>query len=91
MKKVELVREFSQRGDITTKKSRELLSVLQDILFDHIEDEDGIKIFDAVTFKTAYKNPRKARNPRTGESIEVPGKYVPKVVFGKQLKEYVNR
>lgn len=55
-------------------------------------------IFDALSatlskfgsFCLNHKRARQARNPRTGEIVEVPAKYVPRFKAGKELKERVS-
>jgi len=41
------------------------------------------------TFKTAQRKARTARNPRTGEMVQVPATTVPRFRAGKALKEAV--
>jgi DNA-binding protein HU-beta len=43
------------------------------------------------SFKVVDRPEREARNPRTGEKIEVPASKVPKFVPGKGLKDALNR
>ncbi|MCB1903604.1 MAG: HU family DNA-binding protein, partial [Gammaproteobacteria bacterium] len=37
-----------------------------------------------------YRPPRQGRNPKTGESVSLAGKYVPHFKPGKELRERVN-
>jgi integration host factor subunit beta len=41
-------------------------------------------------FSTREREPRKGRNPRTGESVEVPGKRVPYFKPGKEMRQRLN-
>ncbi len=41
-------------------------------------------------FSTRSREPRIGRNPRTGESVEVPGKRVPYFKPGKEIRERLN-
>jgi integration host factor subunit beta len=41
-------------------------------------------------FKLKTRNPRKARNPRTGESVDVPAKKVLHFKPGKELRDMLN-
>ncbi len=38
-----------------------------------------------------YREPRRGRNPKTGEHVYVPGKYAPHFKAGRLLRERVNR
>jgi integration host factor subunit beta len=42
------------------------------------------------SFSLHFRPPRLGRNPKTGESVELPGKYVPHFKPGKELRERVN-
>ena len=41
------------------------------------------------TFALNYRPPRVGRNPKTGERVDVPGKYSPHFKPGKELRERV--
>ena len=41
-------------------------------------------------FSTRAREPRKGRNPRTGETVEVPGKRVPYFKPGKEMRARLN-
>lgn len=42
------------------------------------------------SFSLHYRAPRIGRNPKTGESVGLPGKYVPHFKPGKELRDRVN-
>ncbi len=42
-------------------------------------------------FSTRQRKPRIGRNPRTGESVEVPAKRVPYFKPGKEIREQLNK
>jgi len=42
-------------------------------------------------FSTRQRRPRTGRNPRTGESVEVPAKRVPYFKPGKEIREQLNK
>lgn len=41
------------------------------------------------SFGLTYRPPRLGRNPKTGDKVAVPGKYVPHFKAGKELRELV--
>lgn len=89
MKKIDLIREFATAADMTQGKAREALDALQEIVFTHMK-EDEIKLFDGVTFTSYYKEGREGRNPQTGEPVEITGRYVPRVKWGRAPKAAIN-
>lgn len=42
------------------------------------------------SFGLNYKPPRQGHNPKTGDKVQVPAKYVPHFKAGKELRERVN-
>jgi len=65
-----------------------------DVFFDEIAQRlaDGgrVELRGFGAFSTRERNARKGRNPRTGESVEVPGKRVPFFKPGKEMRAKLN-
>lgn len=51
---------------------------------------DRIEIRGFGSFSLHYRAARKGRNPKTGDAVELEGKYVPHFKPGKELRERVN-
>lgn len=51
---------------------------------------ERIEIRGFGSFSLHYRPPRIGRNPKTGESVALPGKHVPHFKPGKELRERVN-
>lgn len=51
---------------------------------------ERIEIRGFGSFSLHYRPPRIGRNPKTGESVPLPDKYVPHFKPGKELRERVN-
>ena len=51
---------------------------------------DRIEIRGFGSFSLHYRAPRIGRNPKTGESVGLPGKHVPHFKPGKELRDRVN-
>jgi integration host factor subunit beta len=50
-----------------------------------------IEIRGFGSFSLHFRPPRLGRNPKTGDSVELSGKYVPHFKPGKELRERVNQ
>jgi len=65
-----------------------------DIFFEEIAQrlaEGGrVELRGFGAFSTRERGARKGRNPRTGESVDVPGKSVPYFKPGKEMRERLN-
>ena len=51
---------------------------------------ERIEIRGFGSFSLHYREPRRGRNPKTGDAVELTGKYVPHFKPGKELRERVN-
>lgn len=95
MKKIDFIRKIVEKYNntfedgISQAKAKAFLEVMNDVVIENIFDKDGVPILDSLKLTTITKGARTARNPKTGESISVPEKRVPKAKFGKAFKEAV--
>lgn len=55
-----------------------------------LEGGDRIEIRGFGSFSLHYREPRLGRNPKTGDKVELDGKFVPHFKPGKELRERVN-
>jgi integration host factor subunit beta len=55
-----------------------------------LQKGDRIEIRGFGSFSLHYRAPRVGRNPKTGETVELDGKYVPHFKPGKELRERVD-
>lgn len=90
MKKTELIKEVAARTGSTQKAIKEILDTMQDVVFEVMNAEGEVKLFDGVTLAGVHKDARTARNPIDGSTVEVPEKTAPKAKFGKACKDAIN-
>lgn len=55
-----------------------------------LAEGDRIEVRGFGSFSLHYRAPRMGRNPKSGEAVALPGKYVPHFKPGKALRERVN-
>lgn len=60
------------------------------MMADALEKGQRIEIRGFGSFSLRYRQPRLARNPRTGEMVHTEGKHAPHFKPGKELRERVN-
>lgn len=91
MTKSELIERIADRQDQLSPKDIELAVKL---ILEHLSQElasgGRIEIRGFGSFSVHYREPRIGRNPKTGESVELEGKYVPHFKPGKELRDRVN-
>ncbi len=92
MTKSALIEKLSEKIEGLTKKQTE---VIVDTVFESIKNAlakgEKVEIRGFGNFKLRSRKARKARNPKTGESVDVPPKKVPYFKVGKELREMINR
>ena len=67
------------------------VKVLVDTMTRSLAKGQRIEIRGFGSFDLNYRPPRVGRNPKTGEGVDVPAKYVPHLKPGKELRERVNQ
>jgi integration host factor subunit beta len=67
-----------------------VVKVILNALSDTLSNGGRIEIRGFGSFGLNYRPPRQGRNPKNGEKVKVPAKYVPHFNAGKELKERVN-
>ena len=60
------------------------------MMVETLEKSERIEIRGFGSFSLHYRPARKGRNPKTGEPVVLPEKYVPHFKPGKELRERVN-
>lgn len=91
MTKSELIERITDRHPDLSGKDIELaVKTILDTMSQALSQGDRIEIRGFGSFSLHFRNPRVGRNPKTGESVSLKGKYVPHFKPGKELREQVN-
>ena len=91
MTKAELVEEVSRVSDLTKKHSEVIVDTVFKSIIDALHRGEKIELRGFGSFRLRRREPRKWRNPKTGDKVDVPPKKVPYFKPGKELKELINR
>ncbi len=81
----------SQQTQLSTKDVELAVKLIIDHMAETLATGERIEIRGFGSFSLHYREPRRGRNPKTGDSVELEGKYVPHFKPGKELRERVNR
>ena len=89
MTKKEIVKQIADKVGLTQVETKEVVQSTFDAIIDAIASKGRIELRNFGVFEVKQRAARKARNPRTGEPVEVPPKKV--VVFkpGRLMEERV--
>ena len=91
MTKSELIARLAERFPQLVAKDAELaVKVILDAMAEALARGDRIEIRGFGSFSLNHRPPRVGRNPRSGERVEVPEKWVPHFKAGKELRERVD-
>jgi integration host factor subunit beta len=91
MTKAELVEEVSRVSDLTKKHSEIIVETVFQSIIDALHRGEKIELRGFGSFRLRQREPRKGRNPKTGDKVDVPPKKVPYFKPGKELKDLLNR
>lgn len=91
MTKSELIEALAQSQEHLAYKDIELAvrSILEH-MSESLSNGERIEIRGFGSFSLHFRLPRQGRNPKTGETVDLTGKYVPHFKPGKELRERVN-
>ena len=87
--KKEIVRTISEEIGLTQLKTKEIVQKTFDAIVETLVEDGRIELRNFGVFEVKRRAPRKARNPRTGDKVEVPEKFVVTFKPGKEMEERV--
>jgi len=91
MTKSELIELIAAKQSHLPAKDVELaVKQILEIMSDALAQGQRIEIRGFGSFSLHFRPPRQGRNPKTGETVALAGKYVPHFKPGKDLRERVN-
>ncbi len=92
MTKSELIERIAALQSQLSHKDIELaVKTMLEHMSQTLSSGERIEIRGFGSFSLHYREPRLGRNPKTGETVQLPGKYVPHFKPGKELRERVNQ
>jgi len=87
-----LIEKIAQKVEGLTLRQTE---IVVDTVFESIKEAlqkgDKVEIRGFGNFRLKERRPRKARNPKTGQSVDVPGKKAIRFKVGKALRDALNK
>ena len=91
MTKKEIVKQISEKLGLTQLKTKEIVQKTFDAIVETLLEERRIELRNFGVFEVKRRKPRKARNPRTGERVDVEAKNVVTFKPGKEMEERVRQ
>ncbi len=91
MTKSDLIAKLADRfPQLVAKDADFAVRMILDALSEALAKGDRIEIRGFGSFSLNYRPPRVGRNPKSGDKVSVPEKWVPHFKAGKELRERVD-
>ena len=91
MTKSELIERLADKlSHLSAKEVEEAIKEILELMAQSLSKGERIEIRGFGSFSLHFRAPRVGRNPKTGDSVQLSGKYVPHFKPGKELRERVN-
>ena len=88
--KAEIVDEVSRATGLTKVETETVMNGIMSTITSALESERRMELRGFGTFGVKRRDPRKARNPGTGETVFLPERYVPTFKPSGLLRKNVN-
>lgn len=91
MTKSELIQRLAEANPhLYLRDVERIVTTIFDEITDALANGDRVELRGFGAFSVKERGARTGRNPRTGEAVDVPAKYIPYFKTGKQLREKLN-
>ncbi len=89
MNKAELVDAIAAESGAAKNTVAEVLKAFEDVVVKNVSKGEKIVLSGFLSFERVQRKARTARNPQTGEAIQVAASKAPKVSIGSTFKKAV--
>lgn len=90
LKKIDLVERYAQEMECSKKDATVVIEKVIDLIKRGVIEDGGVDLYGFMKLEKVHKEAGTARSPKTGETIEVPAKDIPKCKFSPAFKREVN-
>lgn len=90
MNKNEFIDRVADLSNMSKADATRAVDAVFDAITSALKKGDDVRLVGFGTFSAARRKAREGRNPRTGETIQIPASTQPKFSAGKGLKDALN-
>ncbi|WP_417768778.1 HU family DNA-binding protein [Stappia sp.] len=90
MNKNDLIGSVAEKTGLTKAQAGEAVDAALDAITGTLKSGGEVRIIGFGNFSVSARAASEGRNPRTGETIQIPASKTPKFKAGKDLKDAVN-
>lgn len=86
MNRTELASAIAQQADVSAKDAAAVLAAMGDVICETVGKGEKVSLPGLMTIERVERSARTGRNPRTGETMEIPASFGAKLSAGSALK-----
>ncbi|MCS7245201.1 MAG: HU family DNA-binding protein [candidate division WOR-3 bacterium] len=89
MNKAQLISEVAKRAGLTKKDSKSAVDAVLSAIKDALSKGQKVRLIGFGTFEVRKRSARKGKNPKTGQTINIPARKVPAFKPSSELRKAV--
>jgi integration host factor subunit beta len=90
MTKAELVAQVAAKTQMTQQQTAQVVDLFFASIVEALQAGDKVELRGFGSFRCRARRPRQGRNPKTGDTVEVPARVFPFFTAGKQIRARLN-
>ena len=91
MNQTELIQQVADEANLTKTQAQDALRALLKTIVQVAADGGKVTLVGFGSFEPKVRSAREGRNPKTGETLQIPAATVPTFSAGKSFREAVNK
>jgi nucleoid DNA-binding protein len=89
MTRAQIAAKIAEATGLSKRETEIVVEGFITCVIDALKENETVEIRGFGTFKNSMKEPRIARNPKTGENIKLGKRFIPKFKVSKEFKKSV--
>lgn len=89
--KRDMAREIAEKTALTQAQASEVIQLALEAIVDAVAEDERLELRNFGVFEVKTRAPRKARDPRTGETMDVPARRVVAFRPGRAFEARIER
>jgi len=91
MKQTELIEQVAAEAKLTKTQTQDAVKALLKTVMQVVADGNKVTLVGFGSFEPKVRSAREGRNPKTGDSVQIPAARIPSFSAGKTFREAVNK
>ena len=91
MNQTELIQKVADEANLTKTQTQDAVRALLKTIMRVVADGDKVTLVGFGSFEPKVRSAREGRNPKTGDTVQIPAATVPSFSAGKTFREAVNK